>query len=160
MTGKRGFVTQPATIAKQKGVYRPSRHGNEKENLTIESLSKVPKPPERLDKNGADFWNEMLSDLIKINGLIAFTDLPNFELMAYNFQIIRICQKELENGLMVIDNNGNQKQSPFWNTFKEAEKVFIMLSREYGCTASARNRLNFESNEVKEDPLAQFGICL
>lgn len=153
-----GPVRQPAIIAKMKNVYRPSRHGNEKENLTIEGLTKVPKPPERLDKNGANFWNDMLSELIKINGLIAFTDLPNFELMAYNFQIIRICQKELDKSLMVIDNNGSLKQSPFWNTLKEAEKVFIMLSREYGCTASARNRLNFESNEVKEDPLLNFSL--
>ena len=159
MTGKRGFVTQPATIAKLKGLYRPSRHGNENNNLPLEYLTKVPEPPITLNENGANFWNDILGNLLNIKGLITFVDLPVFEIMATKWQTIVECNEKLKTeGKWINDTNGNLKENPVCLTLEKAEKTFINLSREYGITPSARNRLNFEQKEEFDDDLNGFNL--
>lgn len=156
----RGFVQQPTEIAIKKGYYRPSRHGEiSKEKEKLGFLNSVPNAPERLNQHGARYWTEILTELIKIKGLVCIPDLPAYELMAWNYQVIIECREDLDkNGLMVVDNHGNIKQSPFWITLKEAEKIFLNISREFGCTPSARNNINFKSLEEKKDPLLEFEI--
>ena len=85
MTGKRGFATQPETIAKCKGTYRKDRYikDNEKiEGLTY--LDHVPDPPEYLNKVGTEFWNTNLTYLIQFDGLMTELDLPIFSEFCYN----------------------------------------------------------------------------
>lgn len=142
--GKRGFQTQPAAIAIMKGIYRPSRHGS-REALDTEYLTEVPQPPDGLGETGRLFWEQILSKLINIRGMIAVIDLPNFEQMAYNYEIVRICQLKIkEDGLVINDNRGRDIPNPFWTIYKEAQNTFIKLSREYGCTPAARNLIKME----------------
>lgn len=155
-----GIPRQPAAIAKLKGLYRPSRHGKQINDLPIEYLSKVPEPPERLNENGASFWNDMLKELLKVKGLITIVDLPVFELMAAKWQTIIECNEKLKaDGKWITDTNGNLKENPVCLTLEKAEKTFINLSRDFGTTPSARNRLNFESKEPEiEDLLKDFKL--
>lgn len=156
--GKRGFTTQPAEVAKAKGLYRPSRHGGLTENLKTEYLSAIPDPPSNLNKEGSEFWIDMLTQLLKIKGLIAIIDLPNFELMAYKFQVIRECQGKLKNGKLIKNKFGEDVESPYVSIMERAEKIFIQLSREFGCTPSARNNLKVEKETEKEESLSDFKI--
>jgi P27 family predicted phage terminase small subunit len=154
-----GIPRQPAAIAKLKGLYRPSRHGKQINDLPIEYLSKVPEPPNTLDKNGANFWNDMLNELLKINGLITFVDLPVFEVMAAKWQTIIECNEKLKtDGKWITDTNGNLKENPVYSTLEKAEKTFILLSTHFGCTPSARTKLNFESKHTEPDPFEDFQL--
>lgn len=150
---------QPALIAKQKGLYRPSRHGNIDESVKMEHLSAVPEPPDNLGEHGARFWNDMLSELLKVNGLIVIPDLPAFQIMATKYQTIMECHERLRSeSKWVMDKDGNTKENPVLLTLEKAEKIFISLSREFGCTPSARNGLKVKGNEVEKDPLSGFSL--
>ena len=156
--GKRGFPTQPAEIAKAKGHYRPSRHGVIEEKVKPEFLSLAPQPPEMLNPVGAKFWNDMLDQFLKINGFITIVDLPTFQVMATKYQTIVECNELLKTqSKWVIDHNGNTKENPVVKTLENAEKIFIQLAVQFGCTPAARN--NIKQPEVpKEDPTENFKL--
>ena len=156
--GKRGFQPQPAEMAKAKGLYRPSRHGNLLDMPKHEILTAVPKPPEVLNEHGSKFWFDMLTQLLKVKGLIQIPDLPTFQMMAYKYQVWYECAEILKTeSKWIIDDKGNTKENPIINTMEKAEKIFISLAREFGCTPSARNTLKVaKEDEEKEDPLKNF----
>lgn len=157
--GKRGFETQPAEVAKQKGIYRPSRHGDLGSKPKMEYLSAVPEPPENLNEQGAKFWFDILNQLLMVRGLVMIADLPTFQLMAYKFQVWNECAEKLkQEGMWILDDKGNTRENPVLLTMEKAEKIFISLSREFGCTPSARNNLRVEDKEKKTDPLAAFSL--
>lgn len=149
MAGK-GFIGQPAEIAKAKGVYRPSRHGNLGNKVQLEYLSAVPDPPEELNEHGAKFWFDILNQLLQVRGLVMIADLPTFQLMAHKFQIWKECAATVKReGMFTIDDKGNSREHPAMLTMEKAEKIFISLAREFGCTPSARN--NLKQPDIKED---------
>lgn len=156
----RGPNPQPAEIAKAKGLYRPSRHGDIEKKVKLEYLSAVPEPPEDLDENGSKFWMDMLTQLLQVKGLITIADLPTFQLMSHKFQIWKKCAKIVrEEGLFVIDDKGNTRENPALIQMEKAEKIFISMAREYGLTPSARNNLKQpEQEEEKQDPLSNFTL--
>lgn len=150
--GKRGFSPQPAEVAKAKGLYRPSRHGQPTENLNVEFLSAVPEVPKMLNEVGADFWRGIIEQLLKTKGLVAIQDLPSFQLMAYQFQVIMECDEKISReGRWMYDDKGNQKEHPAQVTIEKATKTFINLSREFGCTPSARNRLSPTGSQSEKE---------
>lgn len=153
-----GIPRQPAEIAKRKGLYRPSRHGNIDEKIPLEHLSEVPAPPEILNTHGAVFWNDMLTELLKVKGLITIPDLPAFQIMATKYQTIVECNELLKvQSKWITDDKGNVKENPVCQTLEKAEKLFIQLATHFGCTPSARNNLKVaKEDEEKEDPLKDF----
>ena len=158
--GKRGAVLQPVDLIKAKGYYRPSRHGDQTETAKHEFLSEVPEPPEILNPHGSKFWFDMLTQLLKTKGLIQIPDLPTFQMMAYKYQVWYECAERLKTeSKWIIDDKGNTKENPIINTMEKAEKIFISLAREFGCTPSARNTLKVaKEDEEKADPLANFTL--
>jgi len=155
-----GPVRQPAEVAISKGVYRPSRHGNLPDMPKHEFLSEVPDPPEVLNEHGSKFWFDMLTQLLKTKGLIQIPDLPTFQMMAYKYQVWYECAEKLKTqSKWIIDDKGNTKENPILKTMESAEKIFISLAREFGCTPSARNNLKVaKEDEEKEDPLKDFSL--
>ena len=157
--GTRGPVTQPKETAMLKGVYRPSRHGKIEDKVSLEYLSAVPEPPENLNEHGAKFWFDILNQLLKVRGLVMIADLPTFQLMAYKFQVWNECAEKLKvQGMWIINDKGVQIENPVMATMEKAEKIFISLSREFGCTPSARNNLKVSTTEEKKDPLGDFTL--
>lgn len=157
--GGKGFITQPAEVAKAKGVYRPSRHGDLGSKLNLEYLSAVPEPPENLNEHGAKFWYDMLSQLLKVRGLVMIADLPTFQLMAYKFQVWKQCAARLKvEGMWIRNDKGNSVENPALLTMEKAEKIFISLAREFGCTPSARNNLKVQGEGEKKESLEDFKI--
>jgi P27 family predicted phage terminase small subunit len=155
-----GPVRQPKEVAMQKGVYRPSRHGKIENKVNLEYLSAVPEPPENLNEHGAKFWFDILNQLLQVKGLVMIADLPTFQMMAYKFQVWNECAEKLKvEGMWIVDNNGNPRENPIMVTMEKAEKVFISLAREYGCTPSARNNLkNPVQKAAEKDPLKDFTL--
>lgn len=154
-----GPVRQPKEIAIAKGVYRPSRHGDLGSKLNLEYLTAVPEPPEELNENGAKFWFDMLNQLLQVKGLIMIADLPAFQLMAYKFQVWKECAETLKvEGMWIIDDKGNSRENPIMTTMEKAEKIFISLSREFGCTPSARNNLKLPINTIKKGEFEEFTL--
>jgi P27 family predicted phage terminase small subunit len=158
--GKRGFERQPAEVAKQKGLYRPSLHGKIENKVQLEYLSAVPEPPENLNEHGAKFWFDILNQLLQVKGLVMIADLPTFQLMAYKFQVWNECAALLKvQGMWVVDDKGNSRENPVLVTMEKAEKIFISLAREFGCTPSARNNLKAPTQKEEEkDPLSGFEL--
>ena len=158
--GKRGFEKQPAEMAIAKGVYRPSRHGVIEDKVQLEYLSAVPEPPEELNEHGAKFWYDILNQLLKVKGLVMIADLPTFQLMAHKFQIWKECAATVKReGMFITDDKGNLREHPSMVTMEKAEKIFISLAREFGCTPSARNNLKQPTQEEKTvDPLGDFAL--
>lgn len=156
--GGKGFPRQPAALAKAKGQYRPSLHGDINTAVKPEFLSEVPAPPEMLNEHGAIFWHDMLTQLLKIKGLITIVDLPTFQVMATKYQTIVECNELLKTqSKWIIDHNGNTKENPVVKTLENAEKIFIQLAVQFGCTPAARN--NIKQPEVpKEDPTKDFKL--
>lgn len=157
---KRGPQPQPAEIAKAKGLYRPSRHGDLGTKVKLEYLSAVPEPPEELNEHGAKFWFDILNQLLQVKGLVMIADLPTFQLMAHKFQIWKECAATVKReGMFITDDKGNLREHPSMVTMEKAEKIFISLAREFGCTPSARNNLKQPTQEEKiTDPLENFSL--
>lgn len=158
--GTRGPVRQPAEVAKQKGLYRPCRHGDSGTKINIEYLSAVPDPPENLNEHGAKFWYDILNQLLQVKGLVMIADLPTFQMMAYKFQVWNQCAEQLKKeGMWILDDKGNLRENPVMTTMERAEKIFISLSREFGCTPSARNNLKQPKlDEDKKDEFDSFSL--
>jgi P27 family predicted phage terminase small subunit len=158
MAGK-GFITQPAEMAKAKGIYRPSRHGDLGNKVKLEYLSAVPEPPEELNEHGSKFWFDILNQLLQVKGLVMIADLPTFQFMAYKFQVWKKCADIVKNeGMFTIDEKGNTREHPAMLTMEKAEKIFLSLAREFGCTPSARNNLKMPATEEKKETLNDFKI--
>ena len=159
MAGK-GFPRQPAELAKAKGLYRPSLHGKIEHKVQLEYLSAVPDPPEELNEHGAKFWFDILNQLLQVRGLVMIADLPTFQLMAHKFQIWKECAATVKReGMFITDDKGNLREHPSMVTMEKAEKIFISLAREFGCTPSARNNLKQPTQEEKTvDPLENFSL--
>lgn len=157
---KRGPQPQPAEIAKAKGLYRPSRHGDLGTKIQLEFLSAVPEPPEELNEHGAKFWFDILNQLLQVRGLVMIADLPTFQLMAHKFQIWKECAATVKReGMFITDDKGNLREHPSMVTMEKAEKIFISLAREFGCTPSARNNLKQPTKKENEkDPLSGFEL--
>lgn len=154
-----GIPRQPKEVAIAKGVYRPSRHGSLGNKVEMDYLSEVPKPPEILNEQGAKFWHDMLNQLLSVKGLIMIPDLPTFQIMATKYQTIMECNELLKiQSKWIVDNNGNIKENPVCLTLEKAEKVFISLAAQFGCTPSARNNLKVSTPEEKKDPLSDFSL--
>lgn len=155
MTGKRGFATQPETIAKFKGTYRKDRY--KKDNEKIEGLAyldHVPDPPEYLNKVGTEFWNTNLTYLIQFDGLMTELDLPIFSEFCYNYQTIHECNIEISlSGPILKDSKGRQYINPYWKIYRDALKTFNLLSRLFGMNPSSRSHLKFENKESELDDL-------
>jgi phage terminase small subunit len=61
--------------------------------------------------------------------------------------------------MWVIDDKGNSRENPVLVTMEKAEKIFISLAREFGCTPSARNNLKAPTQKEEEkDPLSGFEL--
>ena len=154
-----GVPRQPAEVAKAKGVYRPVRHGELGNKVKLEYLSAVPDPPEELNEHGAKFWFDMLNQLLQVRGLVMIADLPTFQLMAYKFQVWKDCAETVKKeGMFIIDDKGNTREHPAMVVMEKAEKIFISLAREFGCTPSARNNLKMPQTEEKKESLGDFKI--
>jgi P27 family predicted phage terminase small subunit len=157
--GKRGFQPQPKEAAIAKGVYRADRYGSLEDSLVTEHLSAVPEPPTMLDEHGSKFWYDMLTQLLKAKGLVMIADLPTFQMMAFKYQVWYECAERLQTeSKWIIDDKGNTRENPILNTMEKAEKIFISLAREFGCTPSARNNLKMPQIEEKKTTLEDFKI--
>ncbi len=155
-----GVPRQPAEVAKQKGVYRPSRHGDLKSKIDVGFLTKVPEPPELLNEHGAKFWYDMLNNLLEVKGLISFVDLPTFQIMATKYQTIIECNELLKiQSKWIVDVTGNIKENPVCVTLEKAEKIFLQIATQFGCNPSARNTLRAApQKEEEKDPLSEFSL--
>lgn len=148
-----GPKRQPAEVAIAKGLYRPSRHGDLETKIKPEFLSEVPAPPNGMGEYAAKFWNDTLGDLLKIKGLITFVDLPSFQIMALKYQTIMECYDLLKvQSKWVTDHNGNTKENPVCVTLEKAEKIFIQLATQFGCTPAARNNLKQPTQDKPNEP--------
>ena len=151
--GKRGFTQQPAAIAKINGTFRADRYGSDEDRPTPQYLNYVPSPPDGLNDEGQNFWNGLLGELVKIDGLIAFSHLGVFEQMCFNYQTIKQCQPELAKGLTTIDGKtGNNVVNPYWKIYNDAFKNFIAIAREFGCTPSAMDRIKITPKKEDNEP--------
>ena len=156
--GLRGYKQQPAAIAKMKGTFRKKRY-NDMENLELTFLEDLPEPPDNLNKDGIIFWNTILSELIKVNGLMAITDLPAFSRLCYYYQTMMECDRILEkSGKTIIDKNGIEKINPNWPISNDAYKNYISLSREMGLTPSSRTNIKIEPKKIYDETLNDFQI--
>lgn len=152
-----GPVRQPATIAKQKGLYRPSRHEVEKNNVQFECLSIVPEPPEILNEDGKRIWNTTLKSLIQIDGLMTKPDLYLFTELCFTYQLMMECVREMnETGQTITDKKGKVIMSPVWKDYKDLLKIYISLCREFKMSPASRSNMKFEPKKPDFDPLAQF----
>jgi P27 family predicted phage terminase small subunit len=150
--GKRGVAKQPMAIAKLKQTFRKDRYKNNMENIEIGYLESIPEPPTNLKKDGIIFWHTILGELIKVNGLMAFTDLPAFGRLCYYYQIMIECDVIIEKvGKTIIDKNGIEKINPNWQISNDAYKNYIALSREFGLTCSSRANIKIEPKKIDED---------
>lgn len=154
-----GPVRQPKETAIAKGLYRPSRHGDLGTKVQLEYLSAVPEPPSELNEHGAKFWFDIITQLLAVKGLVMIADLPTFLLMAHKFQIWKECAATVKKeGMLITDDKGNLKEHPSMVIMEKAEKIFISLAREFGCTPSARNNLKQPTQEEKKESLEDFKI--
>jgi len=142
----------PAAIAKLRGTYRKDRHSDEMASLELPFLDYIPEPPIHLNSIGADYWQTNLRELIKIKGLIAFTDLPAFEFLCYFYQTMIECDGVLnQNGKTFQDGNGNFKTHPAWKIYNDSFKNYLLLCSHFGLTPSSRTNLKISPPENLDD---------
>jgi len=131
--GKRGPAKTPTAIVKLKGYYRPSRHGNELHNgFTSLYLKEAPEPPETLKTNGKLFWNEILKELVKIEGLITSLDLPLFTVLCQNYDLL----KETEEL-----SKKHPTEKVYKKIYDRTTKDFLKLANQFGLTPLARQKI-------------------
>ena len=150
--GKRGFITQPAAIAKDKGDYRPSRHGAMENKPDLDFLRTVPDAPQSLNEVGQWCWNALLSNLVQIEGLIAPVYLITFETLCVAYQVYRQALPEVQKGLTETDpKTGRSVAKPEVKIMMDAIKTFNTIGREYGITPSSMDRLTLKPKDEGEN---------
>jgi len=131
--GKRGPAKTPTAIVKLKGYYRPSRHGNEVNNgFACLYLKEAPEPPETLNAKGKFFWNAILKELVKIEGLITSLDLPLLTVLCQNYDLL----KETEEL-----SKKHPKEKVYKKIYDRTTKDFLKLANQFGLTPLSRQKI-------------------
>ena len=154
--GRRGPKSQPAAIAKQKGYYRESRHGDElaKQSEGLEFVyNGIPTAPATLSEDGANLWNYQLMNAQKIYGYISFLDLKLFETYCYVYQEMEALKKESITR-SYTDANGVIRLNPLYKQLTAYIKDFTRLSQLFGFDPSSRSNIKLE--QKKEDIKDEF----
>ena len=153
MTGKRGFVSQPREIAVKKGTYRKDLHG-EIVKPDLEFIRTVPEPPSCLNEVGKICWNGLLSELVKIDGLITPVYLVTFEMLCVSYQTYRQALPETKDLFDYDERTGRRTANPAIKIMNDSIKNFITIGREFGLTPSAMDRINLKvDSENKEEEI-------
>ncbi len=150
---KPGPRTQPASILKQKGTYRPDRHKDEPAAKGLPFIENIPTPPDKLSEEGSKEWLRILSSTVRVSNYIALNDLSAFEQHCTNYELLRQAIDELkENGNII-----KGKVSPYFKVYNELLKNYNRSCQEFGLTPSSRTKIKIEP--IKEhDPWDDFKL--
>ncbi|MCB9240010.1 MAG: phage terminase small subunit P27 family [Flavobacteriales bacterium] len=152
--GKRGIPPQPEAVARQKGYYRPSRHGQSNEHIGVNPIStqNIPQPPEDLGADAAVFWNRMIYEMSSLEGWITTLDLAAFGLMCESFAECKALKCSWKKaGRTFTDRNGTIKPNPVYKMWQDQERQLKAWMQEFGITPSARTRINVIQPKVKDE---------
>lgn len=142
---------------KDKGNYRPSRHGARAE--TKVTLSKqVPNPPKNYDKRHADLWRTVCKEMHDM-GVLADVDIRVVEQYVDNFILWQEATKDVqEQGFMITvetQKGVTQVKNPAIAVMNDAFKVTMNIADKCGFHPRARMGIKTEPQEEK-DPFADF----
>ena len=148
--GKRGPTPMPTVIAKQKGNYRPSRHGDvvAKVDAIDFVYSNIPHPPAHLNNYAASIWNQQLMQAYKVYGYISFLDLKLFEQYCEVYGEIETIKYQ-NISRTFVDKSGNIRINPLYKELNMLRRDFQRLSAEFGFSPSARTRVPLQQQDNK-----------
>ena len=116
-------------------------------------LERLKEPPERLPKEGKEFWRESIVRLVEV-GIIDRADLPALEMLATLYaRIVRAGKAISEEGFFTFTSNGTPKEHPAVKIERDSIGMFFRLADHYALTPVARTRLGLA--EVHRRTLAK-----
>lgn len=151
----KGRKAVPDNIHKLHGNFRADRHGD---GLKVESLSRVPDPPDRLLKSypdGATEWRRLAPELHKL-GVLTEIDLTTLEMYCTIFdRWVNAEQDVLREGYMMETPNGYQQQNPAMQVVNSCIKQLQSLAAEFGMTPATRARMRLITKQPKQQGLLE-----
>ncbi len=145
---------------KQNGTYRPGKH---LDNIEIISLDSIPSAPVSLGKYGKKEWNRMVKNLIE-NNLVSGLDIGLLQLACSEFNIYRECQEFLvakNHGVrnLSVANylHGKNSQTAMVRTeMKQSFRNYFDVITKFGVTPSERAKIPAGKKQEKPDEFDQF----
>ena len=158
--GLRGPITQPAAIAKEKGLYRPSRHEDDISNKAVNSEvfvteDKKISPPKHLDKAAKAIWRYQMKYAATLPGYISLLDIPLFTQYCVLYGEITYFN-ENKPGRITTNFSGTPMINPEFTLYLKCLAEFRAICREFGFTPSARVKLPLVEVEEGVDEFAEF----
>jgi P27 family predicted phage terminase small subunit len=145
--GKRGPAPTPNALKMAEGTYREDRHGG---GVTVPDG--VPVKPAWLGDVGSAMWDETVSRLSKIPGLLSDLDGPALALYCDAWEDFHDAVELLnEHGPICVGEKGGEYPHPALGMKNNARAVIAKYEAKFGLTASDRSAL-------KINPAKQTGV--
>ena len=142
---------------KEKGNYRPSRHGSRAEGK-LRVLQTIPDPPEHFAERERNLWERACKDVFEM-GILANPDIQLLEMYVTHWFLWQDSVKDInENGLtkeFAVGEKVTVIRNPSIQVMNESSKIVNQISDKFGF--SPRARMGIKTQETKpEDPFAKF----
>ena len=131
----------------------PGKRGKNAGEPNAPGVKTLRVPRGRLGKHGGRLWRDLAPVLDRI-GVLKDTDLAALELLCDHYGFAVAAGEALrEQGLVIYDDKGQMKKSPYVQIFRENAVAFRLMAGEFGLTPSSRARLDVGVEE--EQSLAE-----
>ncbi len=157
--GRRGILPPPKAIAKQRGYYRPSKHGDQIAEVNVLDWvhQTIPTPPEDLTEVAKNVWNAQLLQAQKMYGYISLIDLALFKEYCYVYAEIEWLKENVKSRTYT-DDKGTIRVEPLYTELNKLRKDFLRLSQEFGFSPSARTRIQLQQQPETNTDIYSEGI--
>ncbi len=134
----RGPRPEPTAIKEMKG--NPGKRALNDAEPQPSKVFSLPVPPESLGDAGTRLWKELGAELVR-TGLLTFADLPMFEALCLNYDLMLAARVEIAQKGMLVHGARGKVRNPAIAAFSAATSAIKTLGAEFGMSPSARSRI-------------------
>ncbi len=140
----RGPAPEPTVIKQMKG--NPGKRALNDSEPQPSKVFQLPEPPESLGDAGERLWTELGPELIR-SGLLTFADLPMFEALCLNYDLMLAARVEIAEKGMLVHGARGKVRNPAIAAFSAATSAIKTLGAEFGMSPSARSRIKLPEGD-------------
>lgn len=101
----------------------------------------------KYDKQVIEYMNNLINSLESQYGQINEEWRVSLDLIAFNYNIIRICQEDIQkNGLEKLDERGRLSKNPAISTVNQAQGNLFKLLNSFGLNLLSKSKIKEDSN--------------
>lgn len=148
--GQRGPQGTPDAIRLHEGTYREDRHGG-----SVRAVPGAPVKPDWLCERAAAIWDERITQLREVPGLLSEVDGPALALYCHYWAVFHEARETLEEeGAVCTGEKGGAYPHPAVGMRNKAAEMIAKVGAKFGMTPSDRTTIK-ATVQTTDDELSE-----